>query len=125
MRSLSEMASAGRAKLDRKAASMSASWTAAKARMKAGYGATPFGPTRKRNYDAGIDAATHRSDPDKWQRNWTAKHFGALKSNLEMIMRRIRGKLQLICHANPEPSKGKTLGVCRDYGPHTQSWVMI
>lgn len=73
MRGLSEMASAGRAKLDRKASSMTASWAAAKSRMKTGYGATPFGPTRKSNYNAGIDAATHRSDPDKWQRNWVAK----------------------------------------------------
>lgn len=73
MRTLAEMASAGRAKLDRKAATMSSSWNAAKGRMKTGYGLTPFGPTRKSNYGSGIDAATHRVDADKWQRNWVAK----------------------------------------------------
>jgi hypothetical protein len=73
MRGLSEMVSAGKAKLDRKAASMTSSYNAAKGRMKAGYGATPFGPTRKSNYNAGIDAAQHRTDNDKWARNWAAK----------------------------------------------------
>lgn len=52
---------------------MSTSWNAAKSRMKTGYGMTPFGPTRKANYNAGIDAATHRVDVEKWERNWTAK----------------------------------------------------
>ncbi len=73
MRTLDEMVSAGQGKLSRKAASMSSSWAAAKGRMKEGYGRTPFGPTRKANYNAGIDAATHRVDPDKWARNWRAK----------------------------------------------------
>ena len=59
--------------MDRKAASMSASWAAAKARMKTGYGAMPFGPTRKSNYSSGVDAASHRVDTDKWARNWAAK----------------------------------------------------
>lgn len=67
------MVAAGQAKLTRKAASMSASWGAAKSRMKTGYGLTPFGPTRKANYSAGVDAATHRVDVDKWARNWAAK----------------------------------------------------
>ncbi len=73
MRSLPEMVAAGKAKMDRKAASMVTSWNAAKPRMKTGYGATPFGPTRKANYGAGIDAATHRVDTEKWARNWAAK----------------------------------------------------
>lgn len=59
--------------MDRKAAAMSASWAAAKGRMKTGYGLTPFGPTRKANYGAGIDAATHRVDTEKWARNYAAK----------------------------------------------------
>ena len=73
VRSLEEMASVGAAKMNRKAATMSSSWNAAKARMKTGYGTMPFGPTRKSNYSAGVDAATHRVDVEKWQRNWVAK----------------------------------------------------
>jgi len=73
MRSLEEMVSSGKAKMERKAGSMSASWSAAKGRMKTGYGATPFGPTRKSNYGAGVDAANHRVDTEKWARNWRAK----------------------------------------------------
>lgn len=73
MRSLDEMVSAGKAKLDRKAAAMSSSWNAAKGRMKTGYGNTPFGPTRKSNYSSGVDAASHRTDNEKWARNWRAK----------------------------------------------------
>jgi len=72
-RSLDEMVSVGTAKLTRKAAAMSSSWNAAKGRMKTGYNAMPFGPTRKANYGAGIDAATHRVDVDKWARNYRAK----------------------------------------------------
>lgn len=72
-RTLAEMVAAGKAKLDRKAAAMTASWNAAKPRMKTGYGNTPFGPTRKANYGTGIDAATHRTDNDKWAKNWQAK----------------------------------------------------
>lgn len=73
MRSLSEMVSSGQAKLVRKASSMSSSWNAAKPRMKNGYGSTPFGPTRKANYNSGIDAGQHRNDPDKWAKNFAAK----------------------------------------------------
>jgi len=73
MRSLDEMVSAGTAKLTRKAAAMSSSWAAAKGRMKTGYGATPFGPTRKANYNSGVDAASHRVDVEKWARNYRAK----------------------------------------------------
>jgi hypothetical protein len=73
MLSLEQMVAKGKAKLSAKAAGMSASWSAAKARMKEGYGLTPFGPTRKANFNAGIDRATHRSDPEKWARNWPGK----------------------------------------------------
>ena len=59
--------------MDRKAATMSTSWNAAKGRMKTGYGNTPFGPTRKANYNSGVDAATHRVDTEKWARNFAAK----------------------------------------------------
>ena len=74
MISLSEMAAKGQAKLNAKSSSMASSWNAAKGRMVSGYGATPFGPTRKSNYSAGLNAATYRSpDPSKWARNWSAK----------------------------------------------------
>jgi len=74
VRSLAEMASKGAAKLRAKTGSMAASYNAAKGRMKTGYGAMPFGPTRKSNYNAGIDAGTYRTpDVAKWERNWVAK----------------------------------------------------
>jgi hypothetical protein len=73
MLTLTEMAAKGERKLRAKAATISASWEAAKSRMKAGYDATPFGPTRKSNYKAAIDVAKHRLDIDKWRRNWEAK----------------------------------------------------
>ena len=74
MKSLQEMASQGAAKLSAKGASMANSWNAAKGRMSAGYARTPFGPTRKSNYQAGINNATyHAPDAGKWQTNWTAK----------------------------------------------------
>lgn len=71
--SIEEMTAKGVAKLRAKAASITASWNAAKSRMIAGYEATPFGPTRKGNYRSGVQAATHRTDADKWERNWPAK----------------------------------------------------
>lgn len=74
MKTLSEMTSSGEGKLRDKASSMASSWAAAKSRMKTGYGETPFGSTRKSNYNAGIDRATYRApDPGKWARNWGAK----------------------------------------------------
>jgi len=72
-RTLEEMARVGYDKLVRKAAQITASWTAAKNRMISGYEALPFGPTRKSNFRAGIEGATHRIDPEKWRRNWVAK----------------------------------------------------
>ena len=74
VRTLEQMASKGETKLRTKAASMAASWSAAKSRMKTGYGEMPFGSTRKSNYNAGVDAATYLApDPAKWSRNWKAK----------------------------------------------------
>ena len=74
MKSLQEMAAQGAQKLQDKSSSMAASYNAAKGRMVEGYGATPFGPTRKANYARGVQNATYRApDVAKWQRNWTAK----------------------------------------------------
>jgi len=73
MLSLEEMVSKGKSKLDRKADQMGRSWTAAKERMKSGYARTPFGTTRKSNYNSGIDAASFRTDNEKWARNWAGK----------------------------------------------------
>lgn len=71
---ISDMAARGQAKLARKAATMAASWAAARGRMTAGYQAVGFGPTRTGNYNSGIQAATYRApDPGKWARNWSAK----------------------------------------------------
>ncbi|MDP3063634.1 MAG: hypothetical protein Q8O40_10580 [Chloroflexota bacterium] len=72
-RSLSEMVTQGKGKLERKASSMTTSWNAAKSRMKTNYGKQPFGPTRKANYNTEVDAATHRSDPTKWAEHYAAK----------------------------------------------------
>jgi len=63
----------GVTKLRAKADSMKRSWEGARQRMIAGFEATPFGPTRKANFRDGIQNATYRTDPDKWERNWPAK----------------------------------------------------
>ena len=73
MRTLEEMVAVGKAKLTDKEAAMKASWEAARARMKVGYGKTPFGPTRKSNYNLRIDKAVFRLDTEKWATNWAAK----------------------------------------------------
>ena len=74
MKSLQEMAAQGASKLREKSGSMAASYNAAKGRMVEGYNSTPFGPTRKANYQRGVSNATyHAPDADKWQRNWSAK----------------------------------------------------
>ena len=68
------MVSKGQAKLAAKGPSMAASWNAAKSRMQSNYAAMPFGPTRKSNFNAGVNAATYRApDPNKWATNWQAK----------------------------------------------------
>jgi len=64
------MVSAGKAKMNRKAGSMTTNWNASKGRMKEGYGLTPFGPNTKANYNSGVDAGTHRVDVEKWARNF-------------------------------------------------------
>ncbi|MEM2233728.1 MAG: hypothetical protein QXP81_09355 [Nitrososphaerota archaeon] len=73
MPTLEEMAAKGYNKATAKSANISRAWEAAKSRMIEGYRATPFGPTRKANYEAAVRAATHRQDWEKWRRNWTAK----------------------------------------------------
>ena len=73
MRTLEQMVAVGKAKLTDKEAAMKASWEAARARMKVGYGKTPFGPTRKSNYNTRIDTAVFRLDTEKWATNWAAK----------------------------------------------------
>lgn len=73
MRTIDEMVTVGKGKLDRKAADMSTNWSAAKERMKTGFGATPFNARIKASYNREIDAATHRVDNEKWARNWRAK----------------------------------------------------
>ena len=73
-KSIEQMASQGAAKLQRKAGSMAASYTASKARATTNYQAAGFGPTRTANYQSGIQAATWTApDPAKWSRNWSAK----------------------------------------------------
>jgi len=67
------MAARGQQKLAAKAAQMAQAWAAARPRMVQHYGQVGFGPTRVQNYTARVQAATHRSDPDKWARNWAAK----------------------------------------------------
>jgi hypothetical protein len=76
MRTLDEMVAAGKKKLSDKAADMVANWSAAKARMKEGYGLTPFGPKTKESFNRGIDRGVHRVDPEKWGRNF---RYGASK----------------------------------------------
>jgi len=71
--SLDDMASKGYTKGTAKADSMRKSWEAARSRMKTGYGAQPFGPTRKSNYNTMVDKASYRTDWDKWKTNWKAK----------------------------------------------------
>lgn len=71
---IGEMAAKGQAKLQRKAATMAASYNAAKGRMVQGYQGAGFGPTRTQAYAAGVQAAQYRApDPAKWARNWSAK----------------------------------------------------
>jgi hypothetical protein len=72
-RTLEEMVSKGYTKATAKAPRISASWEAAKGRMKDGYGKMPFGPTRKANYNAAVDVAKHYQDWDKWRTNYAAK----------------------------------------------------
>lgn len=72
---IDEMVSKGTSKLTTKAASMKTSYSGALSRMKTNYGAQPFGPVRKANYNSGVDAGAgrYRVDPTKWATNWRAK----------------------------------------------------
>jgi len=71
---VSEGATKGSAALARKAGQMASSWSGAKSRMKSGYAAYGFGPTRTANFNAAIDNATYKApDPAKWARNWSTK----------------------------------------------------
>jgi len=70
---LEEMAEKGYRKATAKDANIKASWEAAKERCISNYAALPFGPTRKSNHASAVRAATHRTDWDKWRRNWIAK----------------------------------------------------
>jgi len=72
-RSLSEMATKGYTKATAKDANIKGSWAAAKARCISNYAAMPFGATRKANHAAAVNAASHRTDWDKWRTNWQAK----------------------------------------------------
>jgi len=72
-RTLEEMASKGYTKATAKDGNIKASWAAAKARCVSNYAAMPFGATRKANHAAAVNAATHRTDWDKWRTNWVAK----------------------------------------------------
>jgi len=72
-RTLEEMAAKGYSKATAKDANIRRSWESAKDRMISGYKELPFGPTRKANYESAVKVATHRTDWDKWKKNWTAK----------------------------------------------------
>lgn len=72
--SLEEAINKGLTKMRAKAAGISQLWEAAKPRMIAGYEGIPWiGPLRKQNYRAGVQAARHRVDPDKWATNYREK----------------------------------------------------
>lgn len=74
MASIGEMASKGQQKLANKSGSMASSWQAAKGRMSQNYASCGFGPTRVKNFQAGVASAQYRTpDPGKWARNWAAK----------------------------------------------------
>jgi len=73
VRTLEEMATKGHTKATAKDASIKASWAAAKDRCISHYAEMPFGATRKANHAAAVRAATHRTDWEKWRKNWVAK----------------------------------------------------
>ncbi len=69
--SIDEVLAKGERKLRAKADIMSKKWEARKALMISNYRAVPWiGPVTKDSYEAGINAATHRVDIDKWKRNF-------------------------------------------------------
>ena len=72
-RTLEEMASKGKTKAKAKDENIKRSWAAAKDRCISNYAEMPFGSVRKANHAAAVRAATHRTDWDKWEKNWKAK----------------------------------------------------
>jgi len=80
MATLEDMGSKGATKYGAKIPGMRRSFRAAESRAKAGYDATPFGPTRKSNYK---DAWKYMPDnyermvkaglEAKWKERWIAK----------------------------------------------------
>lgn len=68
---LEEVLSKGERKLRAKADLMSRKWEARKPLMISNYKAIAWiGPETKASYEAGVTAATHRVDIDKWKRNF-------------------------------------------------------
>lgn len=73
-RNIAEGAAQGSKTLADKAGQMASSWSGAKSRMKTGFAAYGFGPTRTANYNSGIDRATYKApDPSKWASRWSTK----------------------------------------------------
>jgi len=77
---LEDLATKGATKYRAKIPTMRASYRAAETRAKAGYDATPFGPTRKANYSAAwafmpdhYDLIVKEGLEDKWRDRWIAK----------------------------------------------------
>lgn len=80
MASISDMASKGKANYKRKIDGMRSSYAASESRAKKGYDATPFGPTRKKNYKSAwtvmpgnYNLKVKAGVEDKWARNWEEK----------------------------------------------------
>lgn len=70
-KSLDEMVSKGRRKLEKKVPVMARNWENAKPDMKRSYSELPFGEGTKSAYAAGIDAAVyHTPDVAKWERGY-------------------------------------------------------
>lgn len=72
-KSLEEMASKGKKKMDNKSSSMKTNYDAAKHMMKRRYGELPFGPQTTANYNKGVDDADYTApDTDLWKEKWMA-----------------------------------------------------
>jgi len=67
------MANKGYSKATAKDGNIRSSWVAAKGRCVSNYAAMPFGATRKANHAAAVNAASFRTDWEKWRTNWQAK----------------------------------------------------
>jgi len=72
-KSLEEMASKGKEKLDRKSTSMAKNFNDSKTKAKKNFGEQPFGPQTTENYNKGMDAAVYvQPDTDEWKESWMA-----------------------------------------------------